>query len=476
MNCKSCGNKIGRNAKFCPYCGSEQIKKRNSISGVTENSSNNNQENNSKDNQKNQETNRLVGSEEERKETPTWNIYASVFGLIYYIRKGLWKKGVIITSILFLTISVLSFLIPTYVLFIVTISLHIFIFGYLGNKDIEKNEVIWKKFPSFLKKRVVLIGIGILSLVIFLFSISYAHGLIVRDDYLPFKGKITQHNEMENYRWTEGPYKILERENQYAQDSKTAKNFLKQYQGTWMDEEDTGIGIGILNDKIYLIDYDTVIDVVNFDLKIAQSRTNYFSPISQLVTFSLDSATDYITENINSYITGVKLGLDPTDNKQMILSTHDDSNDLTSANMTLTTLNKINETFNPNEVTYNIENDYSYGYNQEYDENYEYAENEELMNYVNNNNDSDLYDLYIENGILVVSTTDIDALEEEDRIRQNIGIAQSISNHVSSQVGRGISVCLEEPFQYDFSVTFVDGQPLDANDSYYEILNNLGIW
>ncbi|GBD65931.1 hypothetical protein TEHN7128_0334 [Tetragenococcus halophilus subsp. halophilus] len=498
MKCENCGKKIDRHVKFCPHCGTEQKPQSVNTSIVTKSIDNKQSNNKTKTtnagNEKKQKklTNEKRPLSEVKKisNLHKWNIWASVFGLVYYVIQGLWKKGVLLASALFIIISVLSFFFPTNILLVAAMVLHFFIFGYLGNKDTEQtdNEKIWKEIPSFFSKKTVLIGIVTMSFAIFLFSMANAYDLIVRNDYIPLKEKITQHNEMKTYKWEEGPYEFLGRDNQYEQNSKTVKNYLKQYQGTWMDEDDTGVGVGILNDKIYLIDYDKIVDITNFNLKINQSRANHFSPISQLVTFSLNSATDYVVENVNPDITGVKLGLEPADNKKMTLSTHDDSDNLISENMTLSTLIKTSETFNPDRSTSNMEraNIYDYdGYNdydsyddyEEYDDYGDTVEAEELVGYVNDNNDSDAYDLEVENGVIIVSTTDKDAPEkEEDKIKQNIGIAQSISNHISSQVKEGVPVLLEEPFQGDFSVIFTDGQPTEANEPYRDMLTDLNLW
>lgn len=62
---------------------------------------------------------------------------------------------------------------------------------------------------------------------------------------------------------------------------------------------------------------------------------------------------------------------------------------------------------------------------------------------------------------------------DEKKIQQYIELTRRISNDVKSRVRAGVPVSLQEPFESDYSVTFVDGQPTSATKAYQSIIDKI---
>lgn len=62
---------------------------------------------------------------------------------------------------------------------------------------------------------------------------------------------------------------------------------------------------------------------------------------------------------------------------------------------------------------------------------------------------------------------------DEKKIQQYIELARRVSNDVKSRVRAGVPVSLQEPFESDYSVTFVDGQPTSATKAYQSVIDKM---
>ena len=106
-----------------------------------------------------------------------FNIWAAIFGPLYYIYKGLWKKGLILSSLILIVIGVAELLFPTASLNWVTIGLNVGVYGALANFDINRkeqfNEKMWKELPPVFNLNWVVILIFAIS---FIFSIATDNG------------------------------------------------------------------------------------------------------------------------------------------------------------------------------------------------------------------------------------------------------------------------------------------------------------
>lgn len=62
---------------------------------------------------------------------------------------------------------------------------------------------------------------------------------------------------------------------------------------------------------------------------------------------------------------------------------------------------------------------------------------------------------------------------DEQKIQQYIELTRRVSNDVKNNVKAGVAVSLQEPFESDYSVTFVDGQPTSATKAYQSVIDTL---
>lgn len=95
MYCNNCGKKIEKNTKFCQFCGTKQKHEKmdnKSSSGEKDEKTPVAFKNEKKKNSQ------QISEEETISKWNNFNIWASLFGLIYYFYKGLWKKGLLLTK------------------------------------------------------------------------------------------------------------------------------------------------------------------------------------------------------------------------------------------------------------------------------------------------------------------------------------------------------------------------------------------
>ncbi|OJG41501.1 hypothetical protein RV02_GL000862 [Enterococcus gilvus] len=62
---------------------------------------------------------------------------------------------------------------------------------------------------------------------------------------------------------------------------------------------------------------------------------------------------------------------------------------------------------------------------------------------------------------------------DEKKIQQYIELTRRVSNDVNSRVRAGVPVSLQEPFESDYSVTFVDGRPTSATKAYQSVIDKM---
>ena len=145
MHCTNCGNKLEDEDKFCPNCGTLQNK-------------------NIVENQEIRSTRRKY----------SFNIWAAIFGPLYYIYKGLWKKGLLLNSLLVIAMSVSKFFLPIEIISVVSLILQFVVYGFLGSIDIfrqeQSGEVMWEELPSEFNRGVLVITVTGLAFIVFGFS------------------------------------------------------------------------------------------------------------------------------------------------------------------------------------------------------------------------------------------------------------------------------------------------------------------
>jgi len=171
MYCTNCGNKLENEDKFCPNCGTPR----------------------NKNNIEKQKTRSI-------RRKSSFNIWAAIFGPLYYIYKGLWKKGLLLNSLLVIIMSVARFFLPIETISVVSLILQFVVYGFLGSIDIfrqeQSGEVMWEELPSVFNRGVLVI---IVTGLAFLFAFaglgfSYLESNISGNASIPPEGN----NEMAN--------------------------------------------------------------------------------------------------------------------------------------------------------------------------------------------------------------------------------------------------------------------------------------
>lgn len=209
MYCKQCGKKINKEVRFCPFCGTEQ-KRRNTgkanVSSEKETKEDTQEESQkvettslkSNEEQNNEEVfdkieDNTDSSKEKAKENPekktesqtkdndkdkktdSWNSWRSLLGPIYYFQEGIWKKGLLLLSGIFIVSGILFNIFLQTSFFWIFFVLYISVFEYMSRKDIvrkkQNNETMWKELPPFFNKDiVVVISIVVSAFVLFISS------------------------------------------------------------------------------------------------------------------------------------------------------------------------------------------------------------------------------------------------------------------------------------------------------------------
>jgi len=171
MYCTNCGNKLENEDKFCPNCGTPRNK------NIIEK----------------QETRRT-------RRKSSFNIWAAIFGPLYYIYKGLWKKGLLLNSLLIIIMSISRFFLPIETISVVSLILQFVLYGFLGSIDIfrqeQSGEVTWKELPSVFSRGILVITVtGLAFLFAFAgLSFSYLESNISGNASIPPE----ENNEMAN--------------------------------------------------------------------------------------------------------------------------------------------------------------------------------------------------------------------------------------------------------------------------------------
>ncbi|MCF1585809.1 zinc-ribbon domain-containing protein [Tetragenococcus koreensis] len=173
MYCNQCGKEINKEMRFCPFCGAEQKRRNAGKSNVSEEKEtkeeaqgesqkrettfdkSNEEQNSTKEPSKIETEKSSVKKEAEdtsekksnsqTKDTNkgeknnSWDSWRSLFGPIYYFQEGLWKKGLLLLSVIFLASSILFNVFPRTSFLWIFLILYITVFEYMPRKDIEES-------------------------------------------------------------------------------------------------------------------------------------------------------------------------------------------------------------------------------------------------------------------------------------------------------------------------------------------------
>jgi len=233
MYCTQCGKKINEEALFCPFCGAEQRQKNTHKPEVAEeletkvdnipeenieeesSSYKAEDEQNNAEKSENIETEKdSVGKEaedtsEERTDDKSkgsnkeesnhnWDSWRALLGPFYYFQEGLWKKGILLLSAVFLASSILfNMFLQTSFIWIFLI-LYIIVFEYMPRKDIERkkqnNETMWKELPPFFNKDIVVVASIVASAFVLFISSDSARKSRLEENVEPVVTNILQDN------------------------------------------------------------------------------------------------------------------------------------------------------------------------------------------------------------------------------------------------------------------------------------------
>lgn len=212
MYCTQCGKKINEEALFCPFCGAEQRQKNTDKPEVSEEGETKvdipeenieeesssykaeDEQNNAEESENIETETNSVGKEaedtsEERTDDKSkgsnkeesnhnWDSWRALLGPFYYFQEGLWKKGLLLLSAVFLASSALFNMFPQTSFIWIFLILYIAVFEYMPRKDIERkkqnNEIMWKELPPFFNKDIVAIVAIVVSVLVLFISIDSA--------------------------------------------------------------------------------------------------------------------------------------------------------------------------------------------------------------------------------------------------------------------------------------------------------------
>ena len=173
--CVNCGSENHRDSKFCLKCGFniEQVRK-NRIEQISDPNQNHLSDSNE---------NNVLNVSEQNKNVKTnkrtsFNVWAALFGLFYYISKGLWQKGLMIASIGLVFQWLLSYLIPLTTTMTMILNILFWItYGILAPIDLERkehdNEIMWREIPDLFRNNSVVVITFIASLLFFIMGVNF---------------------------------------------------------------------------------------------------------------------------------------------------------------------------------------------------------------------------------------------------------------------------------------------------------------
>ncbi|MEL5938153.1 zinc ribbon domain-containing protein [Tetragenococcus halophilus] len=212
MYCNQCGKEINKEVSFCPFCGADQRQKsagkpeavegeKTNVETSEENiekgpssSIEDDEQNNAEESKKMKTEINSVGKETEsisgektndksrgsnkEENNRNWDSWRALLGPLYYFQEGLWKKGLLLLSAIFLASSVLFNMFPQTSFLWIFLILYIAVFEYMPRKDIERkkqnDEIMWKELPPFFNKDIVAIVAIVVSVLVLFISIDSA--------------------------------------------------------------------------------------------------------------------------------------------------------------------------------------------------------------------------------------------------------------------------------------------------------------
>lgn len=170
LYCTNCGNKIKIEAKFCTSCGApiKNVKEVGTSKGKSE------------VNHLEAKTNQ-GGQYESSSRKKNWfnedtkiRIWTFLFGVFYYIYKGLWKKGLLLYTLTLIIAIVLVFFTQLFnwnesTFFSLRRLMLIGIYATMGPIDIHRkeynNETMWKELPSVFSKGPAVIAVTVVAVI-----------------------------------------------------------------------------------------------------------------------------------------------------------------------------------------------------------------------------------------------------------------------------------------------------------------------
>ncbi len=101
-----------------------------------------------------------------------FNLWAALFGFLYYAYKGLWKKGLLLTSLTMIILTIIHLLFPRISLSALSTGVSVGVFGAMGNIDLnrkaEYGETMWKELPPIFHRNWAVIGLSVLIFILYM--------------------------------------------------------------------------------------------------------------------------------------------------------------------------------------------------------------------------------------------------------------------------------------------------------------------
>lgn len=101
-----------------------------------------------------------------------FNFWAAFFGPFYYIYEGLWKKGLLLSSLAMILIMLVHLLFPRISISALSTGISVGVFGTMANIDLarkeESGETMWKELPAIFHQNWLVVILFVLTFIVYM--------------------------------------------------------------------------------------------------------------------------------------------------------------------------------------------------------------------------------------------------------------------------------------------------------------------
>lgn len=118
------------------------------------------------------ETGNKRKANKEKRNKGNFNFWAAFFGIFYYIYKGLWKKGLLLTSLVVIILMIVELIFQRIAPSSLSTALSIGIFGSMANMDLQRKEqtgeTMWKELPAIFHRNWAVLAITAIIFIVYM--------------------------------------------------------------------------------------------------------------------------------------------------------------------------------------------------------------------------------------------------------------------------------------------------------------------